>query len=120
MRARRQHRYVMLFRGNRWGLPKRVELWSDGANDALELAPADQAQRTLEGWEDGDFLCQISRAERPDENEGLGMPGKSYRSSKPDSWSAPGPYQDESLRRKKHGPIRPMEEPGFISRLFRR
>ena len=72
MRTRSRHRYVMLFRGSRRGLAKRVELWSVGANDALELALADQAQRTVEVWEDGDFLCRISRAEQPDENEWVG------------------------------------------------
>ncbi|WP_298471672.1 hypothetical protein [uncultured Erythrobacter sp.] len=30
------------------------------------------------------------------------------------------PYKDGILRRHKHGPIRPMEEPSLMQRLFRR
>ena len=30
------------------------------------------------------------------------------------------PYRDALLRRHKHGPIRPMEEPGLIGRLLGR
>ena len=48
------------------------------------------------------------------------MSNRSYRSSRPDKWTAPRPYQDESLRRQKHGRLRPMEEPGLFSRLFGR
>ena len=40
------------------------------------------------------------------------------RSSKPDNWTLPRPYQDASLRFQKHGPIQPMGEPGFFARLF--
>jgi len=38
--------------------------------------------------------------------------------SKPDEWTLPRPHRDASLRRRKHGPIRPMKKPGLISRLF--
>lgn len=31
--------------------------------------------------------------------------------SRPDRWSNPRPYTDASLRRMKHGPLLPMEEP---------
>jgi hypothetical protein len=48
------------------------------------------------------------------------MSSLSYRSSQPDRWTMPRPYSDPSLRRMAHGPILPMEEPGFLSRLFRR
>ncbi len=50
----------------------------------------------------------------------------SQNGSKRDHWSSPRPYTDELLRRKKHGPIRPMEydEPGagerFVRLFFRR
>lgn len=47
------------------------------------------------------------------------MSSMSFRSSRPDSWVSPRPYRDASLRYLKHGPIRPMEEPGFFARLFR-
>jgi hypothetical protein len=43
-----------------------------------------------------------------------------YKSSRPDHWTMPRPYQDASSRYIKHGPIRPMEEPGFWRRLFGR
>lgn len=43
-----------------------------------------------------------------------------FTSSGADSWSHPRPYTDASLRRMKHGPIRPMERPGWLRRLFRR
>jgi hypothetical protein len=43
-----------------------------------------------------------------------------YRSSRPDGWILPRPHSDPSLRRMKHGPIRPMHEPGLFERLFGR
>jgi hypothetical protein len=48
------------------------------------------------------------------------MASLSYRSSKPDGWVMPRPYNDPSMRYMKHGPIQPMEEPGFFARLFGR
>ena len=48
------------------------------------------------------------------------MSGLQFRSSRPDAWTMPRAYQDASLRYMKHGPILPMEEPGFLARLFRR
>jgi hypothetical protein len=48
------------------------------------------------------------------------MPTLQYRSSKPDTWTMPRPYQDASLRLRKHGPIQPMEQTGFFARLFGR
>jgi hypothetical protein len=48
------------------------------------------------------------------------MASLSYRSSRPDRWVMPRPHHDPSLRYMIHGPIRPMEEPGFWERLFRR
>ncbi len=47
------------------------------------------------------------------------MSTSTYRSSRPDSWTMPRPYQDASQRRITHGPILPMEQPSFFSRLFR-
>jgi hypothetical protein len=46
------------------------------------------------------------------------MASQSYRSSRPDGWTMPRPYRDASLRYMMHGPIQPMEEPGFFARLF--
>jgi hypothetical protein len=48
------------------------------------------------------------------------MSSLSYRSSRPDVWVMPRPHRDPSLRYMTHGPILPMEEPGFFARLFRR
>lgn len=48
------------------------------------------------------------------------MSSLTYRSSRPDVWVVPRPHSDPSLRRMTHGPIRPMEEPGFLARLFGR
>ena len=48
------------------------------------------------------------------------MSSYSYRSSAPDRWAQPRGYSDASMRLQKHGPIRPMEEPGFFARLFLR
>jgi hypothetical protein len=48
------------------------------------------------------------------------MSSMNYRSSPPDQWTMPRPYQDASLRFIKHGPVRPMEEPGLLARLFGR
>lgn len=41
-----------------------------------------------------------------------------FRSSRPDNWTYPRSYRDASLRYMAHGPVRPMEEPGIISRMF--
>ncbi|ALE17476.1 hypothetical protein AMC99_02197 [Altererythrobacter epoxidivorans] len=46
------------------------------------------------------------------------MSSLSYRSSRPDGWVQPRPHVDASLRRMKHGPIQPMEQPGFFARLL--
>ena len=48
------------------------------------------------------------------------MSSLSYRSSQPDRWSAPRPYQDASLRLRTHGPILPMYRPSLFSRLLGR
>ena len=48
------------------------------------------------------------------------MSSLSFRSSRPDAWTMPRPYQDASMRRHAHGPIQPMEEPGLLARLFGR
>ena len=50
----------------------------------------------------------------------LPMPSQSYRTSQPDRWTMPRPHRDASLRYMMHGPILPMEEPGFFARLFGR
>ncbi|AKH44243.1 hypothetical protein FHS61_001563 [Altererythrobacter atlanticus] len=47
------------------------------------------------------------------------MSKHSYRSSRPDRWSVPRPPLDPSLRLSRFGKIQPMEEPGFLARLFR-
>ena len=48
------------------------------------------------------------------------MASLQFRSSRPDAWVMPRPYQDASLRFRTHGPILPMEEEprGFFARLF--
>jgi hypothetical protein len=46
------------------------------------------------------------------------MSSATFRSSRPDQWVEPRPYCDATLRRHIHGPIVPMERPGFIARLF--
>jgi hypothetical protein len=47
------------------------------------------------------------------------MSSLTFRSSRPDSWTAPRPYTDPNMRLMKYGKIRPMdEERGFFRRLF--
>jgi hypothetical protein len=48
------------------------------------------------------------------------MSSLSYRSSRPDTWTQPRAHRDPSIRYMKHGPIQPMEQPGFLQRLFGR
>jgi hypothetical protein len=36
-----------------------------------------------------------------------------------DRWTKPRQPLDPCMRRKVHGPIRPMEEPGLLGRFFR-
>ncbi len=43
-----------------------------------------------------------------------------YRSSNPDPWIQPRPFQDPDMRRMKFGRIKPMESPGFLARLLGR
>ncbi|WP_202131689.1 hypothetical protein [Aurantiacibacter rhizosphaerae] len=43
-----------------------------------------------------------------------------FRSSRADSWAEPRPYRDPSTRLARFGPIQPMEQKGFFSRLFNR
>lgn len=46
------------------------------------------------------------------------MSNLTYRSSRPDPWLQPRPHRDASQRYMTHGPILPMERPGFWERLF--
>jgi hypothetical protein len=46
------------------------------------------------------------------------MSSLSFRSSRPDTWTSPRQPLDAGLRRMAHGKIRPMEQPGFLSRLL--
>ncbi|MBO6525567.1 hypothetical protein [Erythrobacter sp.] len=46
------------------------------------------------------------------------MSSLSFHSSRPDGWVQPKPYSDSSLRYRTHGKIQPMEQPGFLARLF--
>ena len=48
------------------------------------------------------------------------MSSLSYRSSRPDGWVQPRAYSDPTHRYMKYGAIQPMEEPGFLARLFGR
>ena len=50
------------------------------------------------------------------------MASLQFRSSKPDAWIMPRPYQDASLRLRTHGPILPMESAprGLFARLLGR
>lgn len=41
-----------------------------------------------------------------------------YNSSRPDTWVMPRPHRDASLRYMMHGPVRPMQEPTWLARLF--
>ena len=43
-----------------------------------------------------------------------------FRSSRPDSWTSPRPQSSVGLRSMSHGKILPMEEPGFLEKLFGR
>ncbi|WP_165853544.1 hypothetical protein [Aurantiacibacter aquimixticola] len=43
-----------------------------------------------------------------------------FRNSRPDSWSSPRFHNDPSIRSMSHGKILPMEEPGFLAKLFGR
>jgi hypothetical protein len=51
-------------------------------------------------------------------NEEQSMASLSYKSSRPDGWTMPRPHRDPSVRYMMHGPIQPMEQPGFLARLF--
>ena len=46
------------------------------------------------------------------------MTAARIHTSPPDRWTSPRPHSDPSLRRAKHGPVRPMHEPGWIERMF--
>jgi len=49
------------------------------------------------------------------------MSSLQYRSSKPDQWTRPRPYQDASSRFRAHGPIQPMDyRRGFLARMLSR
>ena len=63
-RIRGKRHYLMIFRANSAGLAKRVELWASSSNEVLELALADECQRTVDVWEDGDFLCRVSQSNK--------------------------------------------------------
>ena len=41
-----------------------------------------------------------------------------FHSSRPNEWVLPRPHLDAHQRRLTYGPIRPMEQPGLLERLF--
>jgi hypothetical protein len=59
-----KHQYQLLFYASESGLAKRVEISAQHVNSAIEFAISDRSQRTVDIWEDGDFLCRVSRDER--------------------------------------------------------
>ncbi|MBK61618.1 MAG: hypothetical protein CL575_01495 [Altererythrobacter sp.] len=75
---------------------------------------SDRPRREPDSGEDG----STRRTKGKDFMEELTMSSLSYRSSRPDGWVKPKTYSDASLRYKHHGKIIPMEEPGFLARLF--
>lgn len=62
-RRRSKHEYTLLFRASGQGVAKRVELEAGSADSAVDLALADRARRTVDIWQDGEFLCRVSRDE---------------------------------------------------------
>jgi hypothetical protein len=46
------------------------------------------------------------------------MTANRFHSSRPDTWTEPRTPQDPSMRLRTHGPIQPMQRPGFLARLF--
>jgi hypothetical protein len=47
------------------------------------------------------------------------MSAHRYHGSRQNDWFAPRPHRDANQRYQTYGPIQPMEEPGFLWRLFR-
>lgn len=41
-----------------------------------------------------------------------------FTTSRPDAWNEPRPFSDPTIRRMKHGPIVPMQEPSWFARLI--
>ncbi len=46
------------------------------------------------------------------------MSAYTFYSSRPDQWVSPRPTRDPARGRAIHGPLRPMERPGFLGRLL--
>lgn len=46
------------------------------------------------------------------------MSSLTFRSSRPDRWVMPRPHSDASQRYAAYGKIQPMEQPGWLARLF--
>ena len=63
-------------------------------------------------------LCVTAPLQAPDPATEDGMSNRIYRSSQPDAWTRLRPRRDPSQRYMTHGPILPMEQPGFWRRLF--
>jgi hypothetical protein len=48
------------------------------------------------------------------------MSAYSFRSSRPDHWISPRPTRDPAMSRLIHGPLQPMQRPGWLARLLGR
>lgn len=46
------------------------------------------------------------------------MTGWTKHSQQACAWNKPRPHRDASLRYMMHGPVRPMQEPTWLARLF--
>ncbi len=46
------------------------------------------------------------------------MSAYTFRSSRPDQWVSPRPTRDPARGFAIHGPLRPMQQPGLLTRLL--
>ena len=60
-----KHQYVVMFFANHSGEAKRLEFYSPDAVQALQYAILDLAKRSVEVWEDGEFVCRVEREAIP-------------------------------------------------------
>jgi hypothetical protein len=55
------HQYRLMYGANEFGMAKRTEFAAPWLSQAIEIALSDPCARTVDIWENGEFMCRLSR-----------------------------------------------------------
>ena len=56
-----RHHYQLMYYANEQGVAKRTEFAAASLPQAIDIGLSDSSARTIDIWEDGEFVCRLSR-----------------------------------------------------------